>query len=192
MNIHTLKTIELTEVNIPNSIAEKKLNKTKAFENLQFAKALHRPVRFAKPGEGEFSRELIEKEKELQAEILTTAQSAKLIGTSVSIIMLKKKYGELPFEKVKGVLYFKREDVLKLNIEKPKSKEVEQVDLTGLLTSKQSAELAEVELGTLRRHVGLGTIKAVFKLRNQFYFKESDILEFKKNYSFKGRNNLSV
>lgn len=167
MNIHTLKTIELTEVNIPNSIAEKKLNKTKAFENLEFAKALHRKVRFAKPGEGEFSRELIEKEKELEAEILTTAQSAKLIGASVSVIMLKKKDGELPFEKIKGILYFKREDVLKLSDSNTKQY------TENLLSTKQAAAYINMKVESFQFRTNKFKIPYVLKgKRNKMYTKE--------------------
>lgn len=156
MNIHTLNKIEIAAAFIPNSLAEKKINKSKAFENLEFAK----------PGEGEFSREIVEKLKDLEAEVLTTIQAAKLAGVSKAIIMLRKKQGELPFEKIKGVLYFKREDVL--NIE-PETKEATE----HLLTSKEAAEYISMKYDSFQHR------KVKFKIpytlkgkRNRMYAKE--------------------
>jgi hypothetical protein len=192
-DIHTLRVIEcLTDSSIPNSIEEKKLNKSRAIKNLEFAKGLNKSVRFAKPGEGQFSKEQFEKEKELKNNVLTAVQASRLINTSVSAIMQKKKAGKLPFEKIKGVLYFNREDVLIMDslLKRSSKKKVDQKDLTGFLTAKQASELTDISLDTLRSRVFRGHLKPEFKYKRKLYFKESDILELKENHLHRVKTDL--
>lgn len=150
---------------IIHSCAYKDAEMQKANEALLKAKSLNRKVRRAFPGEGEFSKEIIQIKKDLESEIVTVIQASKILNTSKTGVMEYKKTGSLPFEKIKGVLYFKRSDVVKLINNN--------IDTSNLLSVKEAADYINMKLESFQHRKKKFNIPYVLKgKRNRFYRRE--------------------
>lgn len=144
---------------------EKVQDNSNAMLVLKKAKSLNRKVRRALPGEGEFSQEIVQMKKELESEVINVVQAAKILNTHKTGIMTFKKSGKLPFEKIKGTLYFKRIDVLKL---------IEPTEKTdGLLTTAEAAKYINMQIESFQHRKKKFNIPYTLKnKRNRMYTKE--------------------
>lgn len=120
----------LSEVFIPNSIADKKSNRQKAEEALIIAKSIPRPVRKAKSNECAFSRE---RDRILNAEpkqieqredgLINAKDAEEFYGVSQFTIQARRKSGLLTFKKEKQKYYYDPEEIKKIEVRKRKTEE---------------------------------------------------------------------
>lgn len=152
---------------IINSRAYKEAEKEKANQVLLKAKSLNRPVRRAQSSECEFSHELIKNRQQAESETLTTSQAAELLGISKAMVMEAKKSGELPFEKVKTRLIFKRSDCLKILNENNHNE--------GLLTTAEAAKYLNLKLESFQVRKKKHNIPHVLKNKRNWLFAKEDL-----------------
>ena len=122
MNLRIQNNIELAESFIPGSVAYRKSNLDKANEVLKFAKSLKRKVRYAKPNECEFSKELEQKRNAPPAVIIEredgriTAKDAEILfGIPQATIQVQRRKGLIEYIKENRSYYFYKEDIQKID-----------------------------------------------------------------------------
>lgn len=177
MNIHTQNKIELALAFIPGSITEKKLSNAKAIENVELAKSFNRPVRRAKQGESEFSRNMSIEKVSTEKEVLSTAEVKKLLGVSQATVFKYRDEGLLPLHsKIKTAQYFLRSDALKIIDNQENSKE-------GLLSMSVAAKECGMTVHAFRYNAYKGHVPYTsFGLRK--YFKKEDLDIFVVKYGY--------
>lgn len=122
--LNELKKKMLASVQIPGSIAENKLERIKGNVMLAYAKELKRPVRFAKPGECQYTMELEKESRNRIIEskpddgLISTAKAAKILEVQPSNLNAIRKSGKIAAEKIGGRFFFKPEEVERYRIQR--------------------------------------------------------------------------
>ncbi|MGU3377380.1 hypothetical protein [Chryseobacterium sp. M5A1_1a] len=106
--------------NIPNSSVAKALNLINGSATLEYAKAQNKPVRRAKMGECQLTREIGLKPKTTRLDpnkpigMYSTKEAAQIIGIKIANLQERKRLTHITAKKVGCRLYYSEEEVYRL------------------------------------------------------------------------------
>lgn len=116
-----LKQQLIPEGNIPNSRVAKQSDLIDANATLQFAKSQKRPVRYARPGECQYTIELSQKEpkKEIPDNgLLNTKEAAEILNIKTPNLIVLRRSGKINGELIGSRYYFTTQEVERVKIQR--------------------------------------------------------------------------